>query len=90
MDTDVFANDSKKYGYRNLSLYNEPSVNKIGKTTRKSILATTNRYSCLATDNIPEVTNPPQNPSNEASDDISESVKPSPSPPSITVQGVGT
>jgi hypothetical protein len=49
---------------------------------------TTDKYSCLAVDDNPEITNPPQNLSNAATDDISGPTKPPPSPPLITVQSV--
>ncbi|KAL4103216.1 hypothetical protein QTP88_018593 [Uroleucon formosanum] len=87
MDIEVTVNKSSKTG-RNLSSSDELSTSKISKTTQKSIFSTTNRYSCLAADDNPETAVPSQNPSNEASDDISESIKPTPSPPPIMVQGV--
>jgi len=92
MDTDDTVNNSRKPG-RNLSSTDEPSASKIAKTTQKSIFSTTNRYSCLATEDNLVTTHPPQTPlpqapSNEASDVTNEPVKPPPSPPPITVHGV--
>ncbi|KAL4149559.1 hypothetical protein QTP88_003486 [Uroleucon formosanum] len=87
MDIDDTVNNSRKPG-RNLSSTNEPSASKIAKTTHKSIFSTTNRYSCLATKDNLETAHPPQIPSNEASDDTNEPVKPPPSPPPITVHAV--
>jgi hypothetical protein len=81
------VNNSKKTG-RILSSSGEPSTNKIAKTTQKSIFSTTNRYFYLHVEDNHEIEYPPLNPSNEASDDISEPAKPPPSPPPITVQGV--
>lgn len=87
MDIDVTVKKSSKTG-RNLSSSVEPSTSKIAKTTQKSIFSTTNRYSCLAADDNPEIAFPSQNLSNEVSDDASEPVKPPPSPPPIMVQGL--
>ncbi|KAL4089920.1 hypothetical protein QTP88_024856 [Uroleucon formosanum] len=87
MDIDDTVNNSRKPG-RNLSSTDEPSASKIAKTTHKSIFSTTNRYSCLATEDNLETAHPPQTPSNEASDDTNEPVKPPPSLPPITVHGV--
>uniref|UniRef100_A0A2S2PDP8 Nucleic-acid-binding protein n=1 Tax=Schizaphis graminum TaxID=13262 RepID=A0A2S2PDP8_SCHGA len=87
MDIDATVNNSRKPG-RNLSSTDEPSANKIAKTTQKSIFSTTNRYSCLATEENLETAHPPQTSSFEASDVTNEPVKLPPSPPPITVQGV--
>jgi len=87
MDIDDTVYKNKNSG-RNLSSSDEPSTNKIAKTTQKSIFSTTNRYSCLATEDNLESTRSPQNLSDEASDDIIEPVKPPPSPPPITVHGL--
>jgi hypothetical protein len=87
MDINDTVNNSKKTG-RILSSSGEPSANIIAKTTQKSIFSTTNRYSCLHVEDNHEIEYSPLNPSNEASDDISEPAKPPPSPPPITVQGV--
>ncbi|KAL4090792.1 hypothetical protein QTP88_025567 [Uroleucon formosanum] len=87
MDIDDTVNNSRKPG-RNLSPTDEPYASKIAKTTHKSIFSTTNRYSCLATEDNLETAHPSQIPSNEASDDTNEPVKPPPSPPPITVHAV--
>jgi len=90
-NSDVVIDDTVKKSRksrRKLLSSGEPSANKLAKTTKTSIFSTTNRYTCLATEDNPEIAYPPQNPSNEASDDISELVKPPLSPPPITVQGV--
>jgi len=74
---DDSANNSKKFGYKNLSSSDKPTENKIAKTTQNSVFSTTNRYSCLAVDENPEkAKHSSQNPSNVASDDISEPAKP--------------
>jgi len=75
MEIDATVNDSRKPG-RNLSSTDEPSPNKIAKTTQKSIFSTTNRYSCLATEDNFETAHPPQSSSFEAPDVTNEPVKP--------------
>jgi len=75
MGTDDFANNFKKYSYRNLLSSDEPSTIKTAEASQKSIFLTTNSYSFLTVNENPEIVNPSQNPLNEASDDISEAAK---------------